>query len=554
MLTIPIAAAPTVSELQRRLRSLEADLEKERKARVEEGKALVEERKAHAEERQAHAEERQRREHLEWKLKDLQAKLFGKSSEKIHPDQLQLILEGLEAEAALDTAPEPSDDEAGEAKPKRKHRSKKMEFPEDLPEEIVEIDLPESERLCPVTGVERRFIRWEETIKINYVPGYFRRIRIRRAVRALSPAVRETSDEAIDAPVLTAEMPEEYRVIPGAVAGAGLLAYLLVAKYCDHLPFYRLEQIFRTRHRVRIDRTTMCHWMKRCSELLYILYEALRLDLLGGDYLQVDETSVKLLDPDSKGKARQSYFWVITRPGGGVLYWFGPGRGADVAGELLAGFGGKLQTDGYEVYESLARQNRDLVHFGCWAHARRKFVESLESGGADAAWYVAEIQRLYRIESRCDEAATSAEARAETRGKESRPVLAKIKARLDADHGSGRILPSSPLGKAIRYTRERWASLERYAGEGNGEVRIDNNPVENAIRPSAVGKKNWLFIGHPKAGQRSAIIYTIIEECRLHGIDPFAYLVDVLPRIMDHSSHRIAELLPKQWAQSQRRD
>ena len=167
---------------------------------------------------------------------------------------------------------------------------------------------------------------------------------------------------------------------------------------------------------------------------------------------------------------------------------------------------------------------------------------------------MAGIQRLYRIEARCDDESMGVEDRAEVRGKESKPVLAKIKARLEADHGGGRILPSSPLGKAVNYTLTRWASLERYAAEGNGEVRIDNNPVENAIRPSAVGKKNWLFIGHPKAGQRSAIIYTIIEECRLHGVDPFAYLVDVMPRIMDHSSHRIADLLPRQWAKSQRQE
>jgi transposase len=501
------------------------------------------------EESKALAEERQRRKHLEWKLKDLQAKLFGKSSERIHPDQLQLILEGLEAEAALDTA---SESPAEETKTRRKHRSKKMEFPEDLPEEIIEFDLPESERICPVTGEERRLIRWEEAIKINYVPGYFQRIIIRRAVRALSPAVQENSDEEIDAPVVTAEMPQEYRVIPGAVAGSGLLAYLLVAKYCDHLPFYRLQQIFKTRHQVRIDRTTMCHWMKRCSELLYILYEALRLDLLGGDYLQIDETSVKLLDPDTKGKAKQSYFWVITRPGRGVLYWFGPGRGADVAKELLKGFTGKLQSDGYNVYDTLVRSIKGLILFGCWAHVRRKFVEALESGGAAAAWYVAEIQRLYRIESQCDEATASTDERAEVRGLESAPILARIKARLELDHGTGRILPSSPLGKAVDYTLSRWPGLERYAEAGNGEVKIDNNPVENAIRPSAIGKKNWLFIGHPKAGQRSAIIYTIIEECRLHGVDPCAYLVDVMPRIMDHSSHRIAELLPRQWAEANR--
>lgn len=427
-----------------------------------------------------------------------------------------------------------------------------MQFPDDLPEEIFEIDLTESEKICPTTGVERRFIRWEETIKINYVPGYFQRVIIRRGVYALSPAVQESSEEAVEAPVVTAEMPAEYRVIPGAIASAGLLAYLLVAKYCDHLPFYRLQQIFKTRHQVQIDRTTMCHWMKRCSELLYILYEALRLELVSGDYLQIDETSVKLLDPDTKGKAKQSYFWVITQPGKGVLYWFGPGRGADVPKELLKGFSGRVQSDGYKVYDTLGRLIKGLILFGCWAHVRRKFVEALESGGAAAAWYVAEIQRLYRVESQCDEASVSAEGRAEVRGRESVPVLARIKARLELDRSTGQILPSSPLGQAIDYTLTRWRRLEQYAEAENGEVRIDNNPVENAIRPSAIGKKNWLFIGHPKAGQRSAIIYTIIEECRLHGVDPLAYLTDVMPRIMDHSSHRIAELLPRQWAESNR--
>jgi len=187
--------------------------------------------------------------------------------------------------------------------------------------------------------------------------------------------------------------------------------------------------------------------MKRCSELLYILYEALRLDLLSGSYLQVDETSVKLLDPDTKGKAKQSYFWVMTRPGRGVLYWFGPGRGAEVADELLAGFGGKLQSDGYEVYESLAKQNGDLVHFGCWAHARRKFAESLESGGADAAWYVAEIQRLYRIEARCDEAAMSEEDRAAVRGKKASPCWQRSRHGSKSIMGAGASSLPAPLAR-----------------------------------------------------------------------------------------------------------
>jgi len=204
-------------------------------------------------------------------------------------------------------------------------------------------------------------------------------------------------------------------------------------------------------------------------------------------------------------------------------------------------FTGRLQIDGYKVYDTFGRGIKGLILFGCRAHVRRKFVEALESGGAAAGSYLAEIQRLCRIESCCDEAFMSVEASAEVCGLESVPVLARIKARLELDRGMGQILASSRLGRAVGYTLRRWRSLDRYAEAGNGEVKIDNNPVENAIRPSAIRGKNGMFIGHRKAGQRSAIIYTIIEECRLHRVDSFAYLVDVMPRIMDHSSHRITE-------------
>jgi transposase len=166
-----------------------------------------------------------------------------------------------------------------------------MFFPDDLPEEVLEFDLPESERTCPQTGAERRFIRWEESVKINFVPGHFKRLVIRRAVRAVPAAAQEACALAVEAPVLTAELPAEFRVIPGAVATSGLLAYLMVAKYCDHLPFYRLQQIFHRRHRVVIDRNAMCHWMGRCAELLSRLHEALRKELISGQYLQIDEWS-----------------------------------------------------------------------------------------------------------------------------------------------------------------------------------------------------------------------------------------------------------------------
>lgn len=230
-----------------------------------------------------------------------------------------------------------------------------------------------------------------------------------------------------------------------------------------------------------------------------------------------------------------------------MLFHFDPGRNHEVALDLLGDYRGALQCDGYNVYPVIDRKTGRVTLFFCWAHVRRKFFEALESGGPVAAWYVAEIQRLYLIEKQARESGLDESDRERLREELSRPVLARIKERLDRDCEDERLLPASPLGKAIHYTLERWSGLERYAKSGSGHIEIDNNGVENAIRPTAVGKKNWLFIGHPKAGQRSAILYTIIENCRLHGINPLEYLCDVMPKIMDHPAKRITELLPRQW-------
>jgi transposase len=491
--------------------------------------------------------ERLKRQEAEWKLQKLLGKYFGKSSEAMDPAQLQLLLEGVEAVAAESSAQQtaPAGDAGG---PRKSTRSKRMGFPEEMREEVLEIDVPEEERICPDTGKERKLIRWEETTKINFVPSQFVRVRIRRAVRAVSGGYE---DALSSQPVVSAPMPAAYRVIPNCIAGSGLLVYLMVAKYCDHLPFYRLQQIFKRRHGVDLDRHTMCQWMKRCAMILGMLYEILRKELVSGKYLQIDETFIKLLDPEVKGKARQSHFWVIKRPGVGVLFRFDPSRGHQVAEALLEGFASKLQCDGYGAYDALERKVGSLLLFRCWAHTRRKFHEALEANGAAAAWYVAEIARLYRVEAQARAEGLDAVQRGELRAAQSKPVLAGIKERLDRDLSRGDILPSSPLGKAVRYALGQWPGLLRYAEPEHGEVEIDTNEAENAIRPTAVGKKNWLFIGHPKAGQVSAIIYTIIENCRMHGIDPMEYLLDVLPRIESHPEERRAELLPAAWKKAQ---
>lgn len=492
--------------------------------------------------------EQLRRQQLEWRISQLLGEKYQPSSEKLSIEQLELALEGFEVAEEQTLKPEVTD----KPKDKKPYRCKKTRFPENIETEVIEVD--DVEKICPDTGKPRELIRWEESVKYEWVPGHFKKIIIKRAVRAVKT---DENDPLPGEPVVTAEMPPAYRVIPGCLAGIGLLVHILVSKYCDHLPLYRQEGIFKKRYNVRIDRGLMGHWIKKLAQSLEILYEALRLELLSGQYLQIDETFIKMMDPDTKGKTKQAYFWVIKNPKGGVLFHFDPKRSHDVPMKLLSGMEGKLQSDGYRVYEALLNARGEdgqraliLLLFNCWAHARRKFKDAFEVHGPDAAWYLTEIQRLYRIEDEARENGYTHGQREALRLEKARPVLQRIKERLEADRNNRAILPASPLRKAIDYTAGRWEYLEAYAQEGNGEVEIDNNEVENAIRPTAVGKKNWLFIGHPKAGQRSAIIYTMIENCRMAGINPVEYLIDVLPRIADHPKNRINELLPRQWAEA----
>jgi len=270
------------------------------------------------------------------------------------------------------------------------------------------------------------------------VPAHFVKVTIRRAVRAV------VSDGELppSSPVVTAPMPAAFNVIPGCVAGVGLLSRLLVSKYCDHLPFHRVQTMFKRGHKVEIDRDTMCRWSNRCADLLSSLYGALRAELVSGKYRKIDETFIKLIDPDRPGKARNSFFRVLHRPGVGVLFHFDPGRGHEAPLGLLAGFAGKLQSDAYVVYDTLARKVRGLVLFACWTHARRKFRDAMLSGkDPEACWYVAEIQKLYRVERKASEGSLDAEARERLRVEQSAPVLARIKQRLDRDAASAEVLP-----------------------------------------------------------------------------------------------------------------
>ena len=266
-------------------------------------------------------------------------------------------------------------------------------------------------------------------------------------------------------------------------------------------------------------------------------------ELLAGDYVQVDETPVQVQDPDVVGKCATGWLWVLGKPGGDVIFEFHPGRGKEFAEQLLGNFKGYLQRDGYGVYGSLAKDKASLQPVGCWSHARRKFVEALEDQREQATVIVDELRKLYRVERHARTEGLTPEQRYCLRHELSLPILTALEPLLRSLQE--RVLPQSPLGKATRYCLAEWEPLNRYLKDGR--LEIDNNLTENAIRPSAVGKKNWLFIGHPEAGWRSAVIYSIVVSCQRRGIEPWEYLSDVLKRLPAMQQSELPSLLPANW-------
>jgi len=259
--------------------------------------------------------------------------------------------------------------------------------------------------------------------------------------------------------------------------------------------------------------------------------------------LRADETPVRVMDPEVQGKCATGWLWVKAAPGGDVVFEFHPGRGQEYARQLIGNYKGYLQRDGYSAYGALARADSNLIPVGCWAHARRKFVEAAELQCAQAVVVVAQLRRLYLLERHARDECLRAEQRHTLRQEVAKPILNALQPVLEAMREKH--LPQSPLGKAIRYALSEWQPLTRYLEDGR--LEIDNNLTENAIRPSAVGKKNWLFIGHPEAGWRSAVIYSIIVSCGRRSIDPWEYLRDLLTRLPAMKQSQLASVLPANW-------
>lgn len=334
--------------------------------------------------------------------------------------------------------------------------------------------------------------------------------------------------------------------IPKGNAGPSLLAHILIGKYVDHLPLYRQQQQFK-RLGVDISDKTLGGWIPPACDLVTPIYEQLVQTVQQSGYIQVDETPIKVLDKNKKQDTHKGYYWVYYAAcEKTVCFQYRKGRGRAGPKEFLEGFTGAIQADGWQVYDKFEK-TEGIRLLGCMAHARRKFEESLNTDRTRATHVLTEMQRLYDIERKAREENLDYQSRKKLRETESLPVMKALKSWLleNAPVDGSKVLPRSNIGSAISYTLSMWPRLERYLEDGRYE--IDNNWVENSIRPVALGRKNYLFAGSHDAAQRSAMIYSLIATCKKNDVDPTEWFTDVLTRIQDHPINKIDELLPGNW-------
>lgn len=462
--------------------------------------------------------------YLESQLAMYKRMQFGQKRERFEGDSNQISLP-FEAEPAEVEQQQEETKEKIEYVRKRPNHKGRAKLPAHLPVEEIEIH-PEgdlSEMIC---------IGKEITEELECEPAKFY---IKRYIRYKYAAKNGDG-------VSIAELPE--RVIDKGIPGAGLLAMILTGKYMDHLPLYRQKQIF-ARENIQIPSSTIEGWTKQALEKLEPLYEQLIFDTKSKGYLQVDETPIKVLDSDKKGAAHQGYYWVYHAPlDGTVLFDYSPTRGGIAAVPMLGNFEGYLQTDGYSVYEKYGKK-KEVTHLACWAHARREFEKSLDNDKARAEKALLLIQKLYAVERQAKQENFSPEQIKELRLAESLPVINELGKWIFEEIKN--TLPKSQIGKAMAYAYARWDALSAYLYDGNLEV--DNNLVENAIRPVALGRKNYLFAGSHEAAQRSAMIYSFFAICKKHDVNPFQWLKYTLENIMSINHKKIKDLYPLNYKQ-----
>jgi len=474
---------------------------------------------------------------LQAKIAELQAKLAlllkkyfgGGQGESLDQAQLLLAIDGLKKEIAAATPPPTTITYERPAGPAAKRTVPAESFAHLPVKETIEV-VPEAVKKDPSLYEK---IGEERTFEVDIVPPVlFRREIVRPKFKHLLDRSR--------APLLA---PAPVRIAPGGFASAGLIAWALTAKYADHLPLYRQEKML-ARWGAPISRQNLCDWAGVATELLEPLVKVMKTDLLKSGYVQVDETPIKCNDPDLKdGGTTQGWLWALSRPGGDVVFEWRLSRKHEEAETLLGAYQGILQSDGYEAYPAYVRAHPGVTWVGCWAHARRKFFDAISERPKTATRVLRLIAQLYQLEAQWDEQAVS-EKRAALRQEHFARPLARLRWLVRALQN--RALPKSGLGQACAYLLGHWTPLTAHLQYS--QTKLDTNAIENAIRPSAIGKKNWLFVGHPEAGDRAAVLYSLIGTCRRHGHNPHEYLKDMLTRLPAMTtSDDLRPLLPSQW-------
>ncbi len=403
----------------------------------------------------------------------------------------------------------------------------RMKLPEHLRREVILIQ-PDVD----VTGLKK--IGDEVSEVLDYVPA---ELYVKQYIR---PKYVQPLSE-LSSTVITPSLPG--RIMEKCMASEGLLAQITVDKYVDHLPLHRQMQRF-ARVGVNIAQSTINDWIKAVLTHMASLYEEHKKLLLASGYLHADETPLKVLDESKKGTTHKGYYWVYHNSKDRlVLFDYREGRGREGPNDILKDYKGYLQTDGYAAYEDFdKRAGITLIH--CMAHARRKFSDALENDKARAEYVLSMFQKLYAIERTIKDEKLDAEAILQLRQQQTVPVLKQLKEWMTEEYA--KVLPKSPIGQAIGYSLSRWNKLSIYASDPI--LNIDNNPVENAIRPVAIGRKNYLFAGSHEAAGRAAMVYSMFATCRLHNINPYDWLKDVLERMHLYTTANIKELLPQYWS------
>jgi transposase len=478
---------------------------------------------------------------LQHQLEQLLRHRYGRKGERIDPAQLLLFAREILAKAEPAEKPAPAPDPvppASPSTPANKGHGRKP-LPARLPRKPVLHDVPPEQRLCPDCGVERTRIGREVREQLEYVPAsllVLQHIRPKYACKSCEANV-----------VIADRLPEP---IEKGLPGPGLMAYVAVSKYADHLPLYRLEGILK-RHGLELSRSTMCDWMAVAADLLKPITKLMIKKILESKVVQNDDTTVPVQDHDGKGiKTGRLWASVGDRDHPYVVYSYTPDRSAAGPNEIFKDFKGYLQADAYSAYDGLYTAGK-IIEVGCMMHARRKFYGARTSDPQRSHQALALIGLLYDVErdAKQQEAAGYEEfvaLRHKLRQERSRPIFNRLHIWLQAE--SPKVLPKSPIGEAIQYSLNHRAALERPLEAGF--LELDNGACERALKPVALGRKNWLFAGSDNGGRTAAVLMSLCTTCKNFGIDPQAYLRDVLDRISTHPASRIEELLPDRWQMS----